>query len=136
MMVYHLRRKRFKSATLKYSDIRIVKRAARSSRQRYRFVLTVLRVLAVALFVVAFARPRAGTEYTDVTSEGIDIMLCLDVSSSMQAEDFKPNNRLYVAKEEIKKFIEQADQRPYRTGGVRPLFVHAVSADARLRRAA
>ncbi len=107
MVYYHFRRRRFKSASIKYSDIRIVKRAARTSRQRFRFVLTLLRVLAVALFIVAFARPRAGTEYREITSEGIDIMLALDVSSSMQAEDFKPNNRLYVAKEEIKKFIHR-----------------------------
>jgi len=107
MIYYHLRRKRFKSATIKYSDIRIVRRAARTSRQRYRFLLTVLRLLAVAVLVVAFARPRSGTEYQEVTSEGVDIMLALDVSSSMQAEDFKPHNRLYVAKEEIKKFINR-----------------------------
>ncbi len=104
---YHFRRKRFKSASIKFSDLRIVKRAARSSRQKYRFLLTVLRMAALALFVVAFARPRAGTEYKEVTSEGIDIMMALDVSSSMQAEDFKPHNRLYVAKEEIKKFISR-----------------------------
>jgi Ca-activated chloride channel family protein len=104
---YHLRRKRFTSATLKYSDIRIVQRASRSRRQRYRFVLTALRMAAVAFFIVAFARPRSGTEYTEVTSEGIDIMVALDVSSSMQAEDFKPHNRLYVAKEELKKFINR-----------------------------
>lgn len=107
MLLYYLKRGRFKSATIKYSDIRIVKRAARSSRQKYRFVLLLLRILAVLLFVVAFARPRKGTEYTEITSEGIDIMLALDVSSSMQAEDFKPHNRLYVAKEEIKKFISR-----------------------------
>ncbi len=105
MLIYHIRRKRFKSATIKYSDIRIVKRAARTQRQRYRFLLTVLRIAAIILFVVAFARPRSGTEYQEVTSEGVDIMLLLDVSSSMQGEDFKPNNRLFVAKEEIKKFI-------------------------------
>jgi len=107
MLIYHIRRKRFKSATIKYSDIRIVKRAARTQRQRYRFLLTVLRIAAIILFVVAFARPRSGTEYQEVTSEGVDIMLLLDVSSSMQGEDFKPNNRLFVAKEEIKKFINK-----------------------------
>ena len=107
MLVYYFRRKRFKSATIKYSDIRIVKRAARSSRQKYRFILILLRVLAIALFVVAFARPRSGTEYKEIMSEGVDIMLVLDVSSSMQAEDFKPHNRLHVAKEEIKKFINR-----------------------------
>lgn len=107
MIYYHRRYRRFKSATIKYSDLKIVRRAGRSTRQRYRFLLTAFRMLAVLLFVVALARPRSGTEYTEVTSEGIDIMLAIDVSSSMQAEDFKPHNRLYVAKEEIKKFVER-----------------------------
>lgn len=107
MLVFHYRRKRFTSASLRYSDIRIVNRAARSSRQKYRFVLSILRVLVVALLIIAFARPRAGTEVTDVTSEGIDIVMLLDVSSSMLAEDFKPNNRLFVAKEELKKFVNK-----------------------------
>ena len=107
MIYYHLRARRFKSATVKYSDLRIIKRAARTNRQRFRFMLTVLRVLAVVLLIVAFARPRSGTEVKEVTSEGIDIMLALDVSSSMQAEDFKPHNRLFVAKEEIKKFVNK-----------------------------
>lgn len=107
-MIWHqLKHRRFRSATVKFSDIRIVQRAARSHRRRYRFILPFLRVAAVALFFVAFARPRSGTEVREITSEGIDIMIALDVSSSMQAEDFKPNNRLYVAKEEIKKFVEK-----------------------------
>jgi len=105
MLYYHLKHRRVKSATIKYSDIRIVKRAARTNRQKLRFILLFFRLMAIALFIVAFARPRSGTEYQEVKSEGIDIMLALDVSSSMQAEDFKPYNRLYVAKEEIKKFI-------------------------------
>ena len=107
MIYFHFKKKQFRSAAIKYSDIRIVKRAARSSKQKYRVVLLILRILAVLLFVLALGRPRSGTEYKEVTSEGVDIMLALDVSSSMQAEDFKPNNRLYVAKEELKKFINQ-----------------------------
>jgi Ca-activated chloride channel family protein len=107
MVFFHVRKRRFKSATIKYSDVRIVKRAARTRRQKYRLMLPVLRAAAIALFVVAFARPRSGTEIREVSSEGIDIMIALDVSSSMQAEDFKPHNRLYVAKEEIKKFINR-----------------------------
>ncbi len=107
MIWYYLTRRRFRTAAVKYSDIRIVSRAARTGRQRFRFILPVLRILAVLLFVVAFARPRSGTEVREVTSEGVDIMMALDVSSSMQAEDFKPHNRLYVAKEEMKKFINK-----------------------------
>jgi Ca-activated chloride channel family protein len=105
MAYYYAKRRRVTTASIKYSDVRIVKRAARSSRQRYRFVLPVLRIAAVSFFIVAFARPRSGTEVVDVKSEGIDIMTLLDISSSMLAEDFKPENRIYVAKEELKKFI-------------------------------
>ena len=104
-MILFQRSKRRQSATLKYSDIRIVKRAGRTSRQRLRVLLPMLRIVAISLFIVAFARPRSGTEVTDVNSEGIDIMMVLDVSSSMLAEDFKPNNRLFVAKEELKRFV-------------------------------
>jgi len=107
LLWYHFRYRRVKSATIKYSDLKIVKRASRTHRQKFRFVLIVLRVAALVLFIIAFARPRSGTEYQEVTSEGIDIMMCLDVSSSMQAEDFKPHNRLYVCKEEMKKFINK-----------------------------
>ena len=107
MIWFQLRRRRFKTAAVKFSDIRIVSRAARTGRYRFRMILPILRILGVVLLIMAFARPRSGTEIEDITSEGVDIMLCLDVSSSMQAEDFKPYNRLYVAKEEIKKFVNK-----------------------------
>ncbi len=108
LMIYHqLTREKVRSASIKYSDLKIVKRSARIGRSRFRFILTVLRIAAVALLIVAFARPQAGTENKEVSSEGIDIMLALDVSGSMKAEDFKPQNRLYVAKEEIKKFVSK-----------------------------
>jgi len=58
-------------------------------------------------FIIAFARPQSGMENREISAEGIDVMLALDVSGSMKAEDFKPLNRLHVAKEEIKKFIEK-----------------------------
>ncbi len=110
LMIWHyFARARFKTSAIKYSDVRIVQRAARTGRQRYRAILPILRIVAVALLFVAFARPRSGTEIREITSEGVDIMLALDVSSSMQAEDFKPHNRLYVAKEEIKKFVSKRE---------------------------
>ncbi len=108
LMIYHqLTQKKTHSASIKYSDLKIVKRSARTGRSRFRFILTVLRIAAVAVLIVAFARPQAGTENREVSSEGIDIMLALDVSGSMKAEDFKPQNRLYVAKEEIKHFVSK-----------------------------
>ena len=107
MIWHYLKRGRFRSAAVKFSDVRIVSRAARSHRRAWRTILPILRIAAVVLFVVALARPRSGTEVREITSKGVDIMLALDVSSSMQAEDFKPHNRLYVAKEELKKFVEK-----------------------------
>jgi Ca-activated chloride channel family protein len=105
IIYYRLNKSRSRSVSIKYSDLKIVKRSATTGRQKFRFLLTVLRILAVMAFFVAFARPQSGTENREVSSEGIDIMLALDVSGSMKAEDFKPRNRLYVAKEEIKKFV-------------------------------
>jgi Ca-activated chloride channel family protein len=52
------------------------------------------------------ARPQSGFGDTRENVEGVDIMLALDISSSMKAIDFKPRNRLYVAKEVIRKFID------------------------------
>jgi len=107
MLYFYFKKRRVQSATVKYSDLKIVHRSARSGRQKFRFMLIVLRILAIAFLVVAFARPQAGTENREVSAETVDIMLALDVSGSMKAEDFKPHNRLYVAKEEIKKFVEK-----------------------------
>jgi Ca-activated chloride channel family protein len=58
------------------------------------------------LLAFALARPQSGRKGQEISSEGIDIVLALDISGSMRAEDFKPHNRLYVAKQVIKEFIE------------------------------
>ena len=67
--------------------------------------LVALRTLAMASMIVALARPRSGAREDQILSEGIDIIMALDISSSMLAEDFQPNNRLEVAKARIKDFI-------------------------------
>lgn len=64
-----------------------------------------LRLAALALLIVALARPRLGYAWEEGTTEGIDIQIALDVSGSMGAEDFQPKNRLAVAKEVVKEFI-------------------------------
>ncbi len=61
--------------------------------------------LALVLMVVALARPQRGRQFQEVETHGIDIMLCLDISGSMQAEDFSPQNRLAVAKQRAKEFV-------------------------------
>ena len=76
----------------------------RSTRLVY--IPWVLRILAVVLLVVVIARPRSSTEERVIHTEGIDIILALDISSSMLAEDFHPENRIEAAKEVAKEFIQ------------------------------
>ena len=64
-----------------------------------------LRLLAAGFLFVALARPQLGTAWEETTTEGIDIQIALDVSGSMGAEDFAPENRLAVAKSVISDFV-------------------------------
>ncbi len=66
-----------------------------------------LRLLALALMIFAAARPQLGFAWEENRTEGIDIQIALDVSGSMAAEDFQPKNRLAVAKEVVKEFIDK-----------------------------
>ena len=78
---------------------------ARGLRARLAPVLPPLQVLAIGLILISAARPQAGREVREVVSEGIDILLALDLSGSMRSEDFRPRNRLYVAREVAKDFL-------------------------------
>ena len=93
-----------RGGSLVYSDLAAVQRADVRRGGRWRHVLPVLRVLAVAALVVAFARPRAGVTSENVLTEGIDIVLVLDISSSMLAEDIEPN-RIDAAKQVAADFV-------------------------------
>jgi len=70
-----------------------------------RLLPEVLLMIALALILVALARPQKSNEKVEQWTEGIDIMIALDISQSMQIEDFKPN-RLEAAKEVARSFIE------------------------------
>ena len=66
-----------------------------------------LRLLALALLIVAAARPQLGNAIEENLTEGIDIQVVLDISGSMAAEDFQPKNRLTVAKDVMKDFVSR-----------------------------
>ncbi len=82
---------------------------ASSWRVYARHLLFVFRVLALALLAIVIARPQSTDKWENVTTEGIDIIMALDVSSSMLAMDFNPN-RLEAAKDVATEFIAG---RPY-----------------------
>ncbi len=101
-----LLRRRNQPATLQYSDLRLTSYSAVSLRKTGRtVVLPTLRYLALALLIVALARPQSGSAREVITGEGVDIAIVLDISGSMAALDFDPN-RLGAAKRVILDFIE------------------------------
>ena len=92
---------------VRFSDLSILNKLPRSRTLVLRHGGIVLRCVGIGLLAVALSRPQKGTSEEEVTTEGVDIMLVLDVSYSMKALDFQPKNRLFVAKETIKEFIKK-----------------------------
>jgi Ca-activated chloride channel homolog len=96
--------RRRRPAAIVFSRVAILARGPHAGRTLAR-MLALLRNLALACGVVALARPRAGARAETSTSEGINIVIAFDISSSMLAQDFQPQNRLEVAREKIKEFV-------------------------------
>lgn len=104
LVAYYIYRARQGGAAVTVSTIDTVKRAPKTIRYYMRHIPFVLRCAALSLIVVAIARPQSAEHYTNTTTEGIDIVLAVDVSTSMLAKDFTPD-RLSVAKEVASEFI-------------------------------
>ena len=100
---YFLYRKK-NEPTMRLSDTRQFAYAPKSLRQRLVHLPMMLRCLCFVLIVCAMARPQTHTAWDNKTVEGIDIMLAMDVSTSMLAEDLRPN-RIEAAKEVAAEFI-------------------------------
>lgn len=98
------RRRRHPPAALVFSRASLLARAPRRGAPVSRWAPR-LRWLAIAGLVVALAQPRTGASARSVTRDGIDIALVVDISSSMLAEDFQPQNRMEVAKERAQAFV-------------------------------
>lgn len=93
-----------KTGALIFSDTSFFA-ARRSGSLFFKYLLLALNISALIFMTLALARPQKGRVYEEVEVKGVDIMLCLDISGTMQAEDFTPKNRLFVAKERAKEFI-------------------------------
>ena len=95
---------RHQEAVIRYSSFSLIDAASRRSANRKAALLRWGRLAIVALLAVAMARPQRTDVITETTIEVIDIILVLDISSSMLAADFLPN-RLEAAKEVASQFI-------------------------------
>lgn len=89
---------------LHYSDSSYRNVLKKTWRQRFYPTLHVLRLLAVALLVVALARPQSTSKQSSKNIEGVDIVMAMDISGSMLAEDFSPN-RLEASKQLAREFV-------------------------------
>ncbi len=98
-------RYRKQEAALQHSNISLFDGVKKSLRARLRWLPYALRVVSVGAMVIALARPQSQLSRQEMTVEGIDIVMAMDLSGSMLAEDFKPN-RLEAAKNVAADFIE------------------------------
>lgn len=106
LFYYYLKYRTKKQTTIRYPSFEILKEIGVQDKIFYRKVLDLSRILVIILCIIALARPQSGVSTEETNTEGIDIILTLDISGSMSSEDFKPKNRLETAKEVIKDFVK------------------------------
>lgn len=111
LIYFYVRAHKATHGAVRFSSVSRLKKIEPSPALKWRHSIVALRLLAIAFIILALMRPQKGLENTKVHTEGIDIVLALDVSGSMRAEDFilggKRYNRLHVVKEVVKDFIKK-----------------------------
>ncbi len=103
LVLWQWRRRRGDTPAARYSDVSIP--AAVTIGRWWVALPPVLRSVALAALILAAAGPRVGGDTVEVKQEGIAIVITIDISSSMLAEDFAPSNRLAVAQQQAVGFI-------------------------------
>lgn len=104
MIVWYLFQYRKAGASIRYSSVKGFADLSKSWKHYLRHLPFLLQLAGIGLLTVALARPQSSNSWQDVTTEGIDIVIALDISSSMLARDFQPN-RLVAAKNVATEFI-------------------------------
>lgn len=92
-------------AYVRFSDTDFFKKLPKSWKTYFRHIVFVLEIVAISLFIIALARPQSSSKNQKVNVEGIDIVLAMDISSSMLACDLKPD-RLEASKIVASDFVE------------------------------
>ncbi len=107
LVIWYIRHTQRRFPVLKMPSMQALK-GHQSLRGRLRFILPTLRGLAFIALVIALARPQSVEKEEEIKAEGIDIMLVMDLSSSMLAQDFKPD-RLEVSKKVASEFVSKRE---------------------------
>jgi len=95
-----------KKSVIRFSTLATIKNTKQLKTFPVKGFLFLFRALALILLITAFARPQEIEVEREFDTKGIDMILALDISGSMLAEDFKPENRINVAKQEAERFIQ------------------------------
>ncbi|MEM9846328.1 MAG: VWA domain-containing protein [Bacteroidota bacterium] len=104
---YTWQKRQKRRVNLKMSSLQALENVT-SLRGRLRILLPILRALAFTALVIAMTRPQSILEEQEIKAEGIDIVLVMDLSSSMLAQDFKPD-RLEVSKSVAAEFVRKRE---------------------------
>jgi Ca-activated chloride channel homolog len=104
MAAWYIFRQKRNTASIQVSSTASLFKAPKTIRHYLRHLVFVCQMMALAFFVVVLARPQSSSNWENVTTEGIDIIIALDISSSMLARDFSPD-RLEAAKNVAMEFI-------------------------------
>ncbi|MFH1824648.1 MAG: VWA domain-containing protein [Candidatus Firestonebacteria bacterium] len=102
---YFFERDKAKKTALLFPDFRLFKGLGNVSSKKI-FIIPILRIIILTFLILGLCRPQSGLKTEEIATKGIDIILCMDTSGSMKAEDFKPKNRLEVGKSVAIDFIK------------------------------
>src|SRR5438132_441002 len=89
-----------------FPQVRLARQLGNSWTTRFYHGLYLFKMVGIAILIVGFARPQLGSAEEDILTEGVDIIIAIDISGSMAAEDFRPKNRISVAKQVVKDFVQ------------------------------
>ncbi len=105
-VIWYFYKERKQNLAMKVPSIQGFQKSKKSIRIYLRHILLLFRILAFVALVTALARPQTSSTMQTISTEGVDIVISLDVSTSMLAEDFKPN-RIEAAKKQAIEFIDK-----------------------------
>ena len=109
LLVVYLRWQRLSAPAIRIGEIQHVREIPRSLSVRLLPSLKILRFVVISLLIIALARPQLSQSQERRFAEGIEIILALDISESMRAEDVKDANRLETAKSVIRDFLRHRE---------------------------
>lgn len=108
LIIWYIKRNSLTNPTLQFSTISPFKKLPKSYKEYLRYFLFILRLCAIGCLIIVLARPQIKDHWRSSSVDGTDIVISMDISSSMLAKDFKPN-RLEAAKDVASKFVAKRE---------------------------